>query len=313
MRFFVSRNATMDRLIAAQVFVSIAERGSMTATADALDMSRAMVSRYLAHMEHWAGTRLLHRTTRRISLTPAGETALTRCRQLLDIAAQMDVANGPDADTPRGMLRIGCSQSLAQGIVARAIAAYLQRYPQTAVDLQISNRAVNLVEDRLDLAIRITNELPPGLVARRFATCASVVCAAPAYLGRHGVPERAEDLAVHNCLTYSYFGKSLWQFEARQGSSAVSVPVSGNLSANDSMVLLTATIEGAGISLQPLYSAAPFIASGHLRALLPDDKPHDLGVYGIYGSGSRRQHSPLLRTMLDFLATYLHESLPVRG
>jgi len=290
----------MDRIIATQVFVTIAERGSLSGAAELLDMSRAMVTRYLAEMENWSGARLFHRTTRRINLTAAGEATLIRCREMLALAEQVPVVGDSEADEPRGILRIACSQSLAQASLAGAMAAYLQRYPRTAIDLQIGNKAANLVEERIDLAIRITNQLDPGMIARRLGNCPSVVCAAPAYLETRGTPRRAEDLAQHNCLTYTYFGKSLWHFE--RAGKAVSVPVSGNLSANESVVLLQAAVEGAGIVMQPVFSAAPLIASGRLLALLPQYKPQTLGIHGLYTS---RQHQPvILRTMLDFLVKW---------
>lgn len=294
----------MDRITAAQVFVSIAERGSMIAAADALDMSRAMVTRYLAQMEQWAGARLLHRSTRRLSLTDAGDTTLARCRQMLELAGQIEVVQDGADEAPRGLLRITCSQSLGQAALAQAVPAYLRRYPRTAVDLQINNQTVNLVEQRIDLALRITNALEPNLIARQLGHCDSVVCASPAYLAEHGRPQRAGDLAQHNCLTYSYFGKSLWQFTHKD--EALSVPVSGNLSANDDLILLTAAVEGAGIALQPRYSVAPLLAAGRLVSLLPEYTPQQMGIYGIYTS---RQHMPpTLRTMLDFLLDWFADS-----
>ncbi|HSV44782.1 MAG TPA: LysR family transcriptional regulator [Ramlibacter sp.] len=287
----------MDRITAAEVFVAINEQGSFAAAADALEMSRTMVTRYLAQMETWAGARLLHRTTRRLGLTPAGEETLARCRQMLEVAHGMAVASDAHEDEPRGMLRVACSQSLAQTVLAPAVANYLQRYPRTAVDLQIGNQAVDLVRERIDLAIRITNQLDPNLIARPLAECESVVCAAPAYLQARGTPQRAQDLSSHNCLTYSYFGKSLWEFE--HAGQPESVPVGGNLSANDSVVLLQAAVAGAGITMQPAFAAAPWIASGKLVEVLPDHRPMALGVHGIYTS--RQHQSATLRTMLDFL------------
>jgi len=213
----------MDRIVAAEVFVRIAERGSMTAAAAALDMSRAMVTRYLAQMEQWAGARLLHRTTRRLSLTEAGEETLARCRRMLEVAAEMASAASASAEEPRGLLRVACAQSLAQDVLASAVADYLRRHPRAAIDLHIDARPVNLVEERIDLAIRITNDLDPNLIARPLGHCDSVVCASPAYLAAHGAPASVQDLALHNCLTYSYFGKSLWQFE--RGRERVAVPV----------------------------------------------------------------------------------------
>jgi DNA-binding transcriptional LysR family regulator len=293
----------MDRLTAADVFATIAARGSLTAAADALGMSRPMVTRYLAEMEAWAGARLLHRTTRRLSLTPAGEEALARCRQMLEVAATMTSTPAEGEDLPRGLLRIACSQSLAEAVLASAVTDYLRSHPQVAIDLQIGARAVNLVEERIDLAIRITNDIDPNLIARPFAECASVVCASPAWVAAHGAPRRAEDLALHNCLTYSYVGKSLWEFE-RKGERIV-VPVSGNLSANETQVLLAAALQGAGVTLQPLYAAAPLIAQGRLVPLLTGWVPQALGVHGIYAS--RKQMSAALRSFIDFLAAWFAE------
>ncbi|MGN5353536.1 LysR family transcriptional regulator [Ralstonia sp. L16] len=301
----------MDRITSAEVFVAIVERGSLSAAAEGLDMSRAMVTRYLAEMEAWSGARLLHRTTRRIGLTPAGEVTLSRCRQMLEIASQMAVADGLEADMPRGLLRIACAQSLAQQTLSVAVTAYLRRYPQTAVDLVVDNRTINLVEERIDLAVRITNDLDPNLIARPLGTCESVVVAAPSYLAAHGTPRRVEDLAIHNCLTYSYFGKSLWKFTDAKTGAPSDVPVGGNLSANESMVLLTAAREGAGIALQPVFAAAPLIASGQLVRLLPDHVPQALGIHGVYSS--RRQMPAALRAMLDFLVDWFKAQPNVTG
>jgi DNA-binding transcriptional LysR family regulator len=288
----------MDRITAARVFVVIAERGSMTAAADTLDMSRAMVTRYLAQMEQWTGARLFHRSTRRLSLTGAGEASLARCRDLLALAGGMAAGDALAEGAPRGLLRISCSPSLGQAVLARAVAQFLHQFPQTRIDLQLTNRAVNLVEERIDLAIRITNSLEPNLIARRLADCASVVCASPAYLAAHGRPLRLAELSAHNCLAFSNFGKHLWHFS--DGAETVAIPVAGNLSANDPLVLLAAARLGAGIALQPRYSAAPLIASGELVELLPQYAPQAMGIHGIYAS--RQQMPAALRALLDFLA-----------
>lgn len=288
----------MDRITAAEVFVRIAERASMTGAADALGMSRAMVTRYLAEMEQWAGARLMHRTTRRLSLTEAGEETLARCRRMLELAADMAAPSEAAGDGPRGLLRVACSQSLAQDMLAAAVADYLRRHPRAAIDLHIDARPVNLVEERIDLAIRVTNDLDPNLIARPLGQCPSVICAAPGYLAAHGTPRSPQDLAAHNCLTYSYFGNSLWEFDDPQGER-IAVPVSGNLSANESQVVLAAAIEGAGIAMQPLYAAAGPIAQGLLAPLLDGFMPRGLGVYGLYSSRSRMPVS--LRVLLDFL------------
>ena len=290
----------MDRITAARVFVTIVDLGSMIAAADHLDMSRAMVTRYLAQMEEWTGARLLHRTTRKLSLTDAGERTLSLSRKMLAVAEAIDLVEDNQTEEIRGLLRITCSQSLGQTALAGAVTQFLKRHPQVSVDLQMNNRTVNLVEERIDLALRITNELDPNLIARPLSTCASVVCAAPAYLAANGTPNHPEDLASHNCLTYNWFGKSLWHFDRAGEKSAVAV--SGNLSANESVVLLAGTLQGAGISLQPYYSAAPLLAKGELVELLPGYKPQEMGIYGIYTT--RKQMPATLRAMLDYLVEW---------
>ncbi|MBZ6072272.1 LysR family transcriptional regulator [Aeromonas schubertii] len=293
----------MDRLTALRVFVTVVERGSLSAAAERLDISRAMVSRYLAELEQWMGARLLHRTTRRQSLTSAGEEALSHARAMLAIGDEMaQLAIRQDA-APKGQLRVTCSYSLADAFLIPASHDYLARWPGTAIDILLVDRTVNLVEERIDLALRITNDLDPNLVARRLGGCRSVICASPAYLAAHGTPQKVQDLALHNCLTYAYFGKSLWHFEGPEGPE--SVPVSGNLSGNISNLLLRATWLGTGISMQPLASATPLIERGELIPLLTGYEPRQLGVYGVYAT--RKQMSPLLRSFLDFLVARMRE------
>ncbi|MBU1329782.1 MAG: LysR family transcriptional regulator [Gammaproteobacteria bacterium] len=299
----------MDRLTAMRVFVQVLERGSQTAAAEALDMSRAMVSRYLGELERWAGVRLLHRSTRKLSLTGAGEQLLVQCREMLALAEGMQQLSRAADQAPRGTLRIACSQSFAQAWLVHALNDFTALYPLVSVDLLVGSEAVNLVEARIDLALRITNQLDPNLIARRLAVCRSVVCASPAYLARHGTPQQPDELAQHNCLSYAYFGRSLWEF-SRAGEPCA-VVVSGNLSANESMVLLEAALAGAGISLQPLYSVEALLRSGTLVRLLADYQPQELGIHALYGS--RRQMLPALRLLLDFLAERLTSTAHWQG
>lgn len=288
----------MDRLTATYVFVTIAQRGSLTAAAEALDMSRAMVSRYLAEMEGWMGARLFHRNTRRIGLTPAGERVLAQSEALLALSQQMRQGLGDPAAELRGVLRVTCAQSLAQARVAAMVGRFLARHPQAAIELVVMEKTVNLVEERIDLSIRITNTLDPGLIARPLGQCRSVVCAAPDYLARRGRPASVADLAGHNCLGYTYFGRSPWEFSG-PGGEPLSVAARGNLSANDSMTLLSATLDGAGISLQPRYAVGPYLDSGALVELLPGLEPRPLGIHAVYTSKSRQ--SLLMRAFLDDL------------
>lgn len=236
----------MDRLTATRVFVEVVDRGSQTAAAEHLDLSRAMVSRYLAALEGWVGARLLHRTTRKLSLTQVGNDVLPHCREMLHTAEMMRATGIKATDGPSGNLRIATSQSFAQTWLSPVLVDYLARYPNTSVDVLVNSQAVNLVEERIDLALRITNQLEPNQVARHLGTCHSVVCAAPGYLQRAGTPSQPQELATHNCLSYSYFGRNVWQFENTEGRQDVAVD--GNLSSNDTGVLLEAALNGGGIA-----------------------------------------------------------------
>ena len=280
-----------------RVFVTVVDLGSQSAAADHLDLSRPVVSRYLAELEDWIGARLLHRTTRKLSLTAAGAETLPRCRQLLELCGDMQAAVSEPDDAPRGLLRLSVSTSFAQAQLAQAIAEYVTRYPLVTVDLQVLDRTVNLVDERIDLAIRTSNDLDPNLIARRLTVCRSVVCATPAYLREHPAPQKVEDLARHNCLTHSYFGKSLWHFE--ENGEHVSVPVHGNITANEASTLMRVTLAGAGVAMLPSYQAGELIRSGELVRLLPHAEPRQMNIYAVYAS---RKHMPsALRSLLDFL------------
>lgn len=280
-----------------RVFVTVVDLGSQSAAADHLDLSRPVVSRYLAELEDWVGARLLHRTTRKLSLTAAGGETLPRCRQLLDLCGDMQAAVSEPDDAPRGLLRLSVSTSFGQAQLGAAIAEYVKLYPLVTMDLQMLDRTVNLVDERIDLAIRTSNDLDPNLIARRLTVCRSVVCATPAYLREHPAPQKVEDLARHNCLTHSYFGKSLWHFE--ENGEHVSVPVHGNITANEASTLMRVTLAGAGVAMLPSYQAGELIRSGELVRLLPHAEPRQMNIYAVYAS---RKHMPsALRSLLGFL------------
>ncbi|RWR01777.1 LysR family transcriptional regulator [[Pantoea] beijingensis] len=294
----------MDRVMASQVFITIVERNSLSAAAETLGLSRGMVTRYLTQMEQWAGARLLHRTTRRLSLTATGERTLARCRDLLALAKEIEQDHLYHSEELSGALRISCSLSLACGAMAPALHLFQQQHPQVYIDMHISNERSHLIKERIDLALRITSELEPNLIARPLGVCDSVLCASPEWLASHTSPVTPEELQRYNCLTYSNFGKSIWYFEHDQRTTAVAV--SGNLGANDSVFLLSSTLAGAGISMQPLHSVAPLLAAGELIELLPTYRPQALGIYGIYST--RQQQLPALRALIDFLADWFAHS-----
>lgn len=287
----------MDKLESLRVFIAVVEKGSLTAAADYLDVSRASVSRYLADLEDWMGVRLLHRTTRRLSLTGPGEEALARARAMLELGEELEHIGDEQTEQLRGLLRLTSSFLVARSFLTEAVTEFLERWPDVSIDLLTVERVVNLVEERIDLAIRITNELDPNVVARKLGSCRSVVCVSPEYLQRVGEPKVLADLERHNCLTYAYFGKSVWQF--MDEGEPVSVPVSGNLSCNSSHLLLEATLRGVGVSFQPLPEVQSYLDKGRLVRLLPYLEPEVLGVYAVYTT--RKQMTKLQRAFIDFL------------
>ncbi|MBR7791181.1 LysR family transcriptional regulator [Undibacterium sp. FT147W] len=288
----------MDRLIAMQVFTEVAKSGSFTATADKLDMSRAMVTRYVSELEQWLGARLLQRTTRRVTLTDAGENCLRRSEQMMALMENMEEETGSHDGELRGQLRITCSMSFAYAQIAAAIVDFLKRYPQLKIDLNISEGALNLVDARIDLAIRISAEPDPSLIGRVLAPCSSVLVASPAYLLVHGIPQTPADLAAHRGLSYANFGKSVWTLS--RGKEQVSVRISSYFSANEATALLRAAQAGGGIALQPVYLAKPHLENGTLQVVLPEWQLPDMSIYALYPS--RKHLSPAVRALLDFLA-----------
>ena len=287
----------MDRLTAMQVFAEVAHSGSFSATADKLNMSRAMVTRYVGELEQWLGARLLQRTTRSVTLTDAGESCLRRSQQMLALMDNVEEETSRHDGALRGQLRITCSMSFAYAQMAAAVVDFLKLYPQLKIDLNASEGVLNLVEARIDLAIRISAEPDPALIGRVLAPCTSVLVASAEYLATHGVPKSPADLATHRCLSYANFGKSIWTLS--RGDEQAKVSVSSHFSANEATALLRAALAGGGIALQPTYLANPHLADGSLQALLPEWALPDMAIYALYPS--RKHLSPAVRTFLDFL------------
>jgi DNA-binding transcriptional LysR family regulator len=288
----------MDRLTAARVFVAIVEHGSLTVAADRLEMSTAMVSRYLAAAEAWLGVRLLHRTTRRISLTEAGQAALPSCRQLLGLAEEAQHQAGEVSRVPAGRLRITCSPSFAEAQLSPRLADFQRLYPQVTFSLLAVDRNIDLAAERIDLAVRITNSLEPTMIARSLAACRSVLCASPDYLRTHGEPRTLEALQLHHCLTHTIVGAT--QFRFRRDGQLLELPVTERLSTDDTAVLRSAVLQGSGIGILPTYFIGDELRQGRLVHVLPELEPETLGIHAILLS---RQHQPLaVRLLVDFLA-----------
>ncbi|HAS1237521.1 TPA: LysR family transcriptional regulator [Enterobacter cloacae] len=290
----------MDRVIAAQVYNRICELGSLSAAARALGISRPMVSRYLEQMEKWAGTRLVNRSTRKLTLTAAGEKVLLKTRTLSQLSQEIEGQS--EKDLPSGTLRVACAHFTAMHLIAPVLPGLLSRYPQLRIELDVNNHPVSLVGERIDVAIRITDNPEPGMIARRLGECRSVLCASPQYLATHGTPEQVEELAQHNCLHYSFFAGQAWHFLTPEGEN-VSVAVSGNLSASISSLLMEAAVKHCGIAMLPEQEAHAAIEQGTLVPLLSSLTPKALAIHGIYQS---REYQPAaLRVFLDEIAHHL--------
>jgi DNA-binding transcriptional LysR family regulator len=287
------------------VFIEVAERASLTDAASALDMSRPMVARYVQSLEQWLGVRLLHRTTRRVSLTDAGDEAIQRCKQVLEMTSDIQAASGVRRIEPRGKLRIAASGSFAQAYLAGAFVEFIERYPQVQIEVIAGERTVNLVEERIDLAVRIGRRLDDGLIARPLGTCRSVICASPAYLAAHGTPQTPEQLKSHRNITHAYVGRS--ELVLLRKNERVRLRVSSALQSNETAVTRQAALEGGGIAVLPTYFVSGCLTSGELVRVLPDYEPEALGIHAAYLS---RAHQPiLLRLMLDFLSQRLSGSV----
>lgn len=287
----------MDRLTAMRVFIEIVDRGSVSAAADALEMSRAMASRYLEGLENWLGARLLHRTTRRLALSDAGEQALKGFREMVALAQDVH-AQARQQGEVRGRLRITSSPSFAQAQLTAAVVDFQQLHPGVEIDLMMVDRTVDLVQDRIDLAIRLSNRIDETLVARRLAACHSVLCASPAYLARAGVPRRPEDLEKHRCVVHSSgFAPS---YRLRRGDQATTVAARAVLTANETSIIRAGALAGAGIAMLPTYYVTEELARGQLQVVLPDHALDPLDIQAVYLS---RRHQPLpLRKLIEFLA-----------
>lgn len=298
----------MDRVIAAQVYMRICELGSLSAAARALGMSRPMVSRYLEQMEQWAGTRLVHRSTRKLTLTAAGEKVLQKTRNLTQLSDE--IAGQSERAIPSGTLRVACAHFTAMQLISPLLPDFLARYPQLRLELDINNHPVSLIGERIDVAIRITDNPEPGAIARRLGVCRSVLCASPRWLQQNGPLQTPDDLTRHNCLHYSHFASQTWQFSDPSGES-VAVAVSGNLSAGISSLLMEAAVAGCGIAMLPQLEAQRALNSGALKQVLPTWRPKALNVYGIYLS---RDYQPsALPLFLEEIQQKLAQPNDIKG
>jgi len=290
----------MDRFQSIKAFVTVVETGSFARAADRLDASVSAVSRQVAELEAHLDARLLNRTTRRLSLTEAGTVFHERCVQLLADLEEAEQSAGQGGATPRGTqldVRL-------DGVVLRTLEKEPElRYQQASevrVDVELSDRTVDLVDEGIDLAVRIGAIRSQFLVARSIGSSALVCCASPGYLAAHGTPRAPDELARHACLTYEYAPvRHQWRFAAPDGTERA-VRVGGPIHANNGRMLVALAAEGAGIALEPDFIVAPDIASGRLVPILADFTAPAIPIHAAYPS--RRHLSAKVRAFVDFLA-----------
>lgn len=290
----------MDRFQSLIAFARVVEAGSFARAADRLDLSVSAVSRHVADLESHLGVRLLNRTTRRLSLTESGQAFYERCVQLLADLEEAEEAVTAGAIVPRGTLRMTASISFGAGYLAPAIAEFQQRHPQLRFDIELSDRAVDLVDERIDVAIRIGGIGSQALIGRRIGTAQMVCCASPAYLARHGTPRTPTDLADHACLTYEYSSDgNLWRFTDAAGEPH-DVKVTGFAHSNNGAMLAALAVAGVGVTVEPDFILAADVRAGRLVRILRDYAPPTISIHAVYPS--RRHLSAKVRAFIDFLA-----------
>ncbi|MCE9684578.1 LysR family transcriptional regulator [Halomonas alkalisoli] len=283
----------MNLLDAMSAYVRVAELGSYTRAAEALDLSRTRVSRLVMELESHLGVRLLQRTTRRLHLTEAGESYLARAQGILQALEEAEAELGAGSTEVCGRMRVNGPMSFGTRFLSPLITRFMLAHPALQVRLDLNDRRVDLLEEGYDLAIRI-GELPDSsLVARPLARCHLLLCASPEYLARFGEPGTLAELAEHHCLRYRTASGSEWQF------GGLRLAVHGPLESNNGDVLTQAAEAGLGIAHQPSFLVTESIRSGHLVPLLIEEASVTIGIYGVYPA---RRHLPAkVERLLDFL------------
>nr|WP_272884903.1 LysR family transcriptional regulator [Candidatus Rhodoblastus alkanivorans] len=267
-----------------RTFVAIATLGNFARASDKLSISRAMASKRVADLEAELGVKLINRTTRAMSLTEAGRKLFSAAETMFGLLESVEEEIHSATAVPRGLLRVNAPMSFGIRCLSPIIDAFLQENEQVSVQLTLDDRVVDIVEEGYDVAIRIRNLGDSSLTARRLAPTRMAVCAAPAYLERHGKPERPQDLIGHDCLVYDYLARqNIWNF-SREGESA-DIRVSGRLHSNNGDVLVQAAVDGIGIMLAPTFIAYQALRSGALLPILPEWRAGEPSLYAVMPPG----------------------------
>ncbi|MEJ8825483.1 LysR family transcriptional regulator [Variovorax humicola] len=290
----------MDSLDLIKTFREVAQQGNFSRAATKLDMSKATVSKYVAELESRFGVRLLNRSTRSVSLTDAGALLLERSTPMLEMIELTQSELQERARQPAGLLRISAPHGMSLGGLPTLLAQFMGYYPDVRISLRLSTAVVDMAEEGIDVALRLGPIENENLIVRRLVRIGPVVCAAPAYWKKHGLPSRPEDLANHLALTRSDMGPHPhWRFEV--SGKPVDVPLTSRMDSTDGGPLVQVAVHGLGVVYQPDLLVRSHIDKGELQPVLQDYVRKDMWLYAAYLQ--RRNNSAALRALLDFLET----------
>ena len=294
----------MDRFLEMQTFNAVVDAGSFVKAADALAMSKAAVSRYVVDMETRLGVRLLHRTTRRLSLTDEGQIFYIRSKELLAELAEAEDEITSRSEAATGLLRINAPFTFGVLHLAPLWGGFRAQHPHVKLEVTLADRLVDLVEEGYDVAIRIARLENSTLVSKKLASTRMVLCASPQYLKLHGTPMHPSELVDHAVISYSYWStKDEWHFTGPLG--AVSVKTNPCIHTNNGDTCRAAALANQGVILQPSFLVGDDLAAGTLVELMPEFRSLELGIYAVYPT--RKHVSPKVRALLDFLTHHFSQ------
>ena len=280
-----------------RIFAQVMESGSFTAAADKLGLSKQFVSRKLMELEQRLGVRLLNRSTRRLDVTPLGQRYYEAALRLLSEVEQVEQAISGQTDEPRGTIRLSAPLSFAVAHLGSLLPVFLQRYPGVSVEVDLSDRSVDLLGEGYDLALRIGVLEDSTLIARRIATIERAYCASPAYLAQRGTPTRPEDLRNHDCLPYGHSRQVQWRFGG--AGKPLTLEVAGRMRANNGDLLRDAAIAGMGITYLPTFILGDALRDGRLIKVLEEFETEPLALSAVYPQ--HRQSSRPVQALVEFL------------
>lgn len=288
-----------------QFFVLVARLGSLAAAARAIDLTPPAATKRLAALESRLGVRLLNRTTRSVSLTSEGETYLRHATRILGEIREMEDAVSQARSTPRGLLRVNATLGFGRSAIAPLVSAFAVRYPEVEVQMEVTDRPIDLVENGFDLAIRFGALPDKRLNARRIMSNRRFLCASPAYLERHGTPTSLAHLATHRCIIHRQNDDAygIWRFMHHDHTEVIKVH--GALSSNDGDIVLGWALDGHGILIRSEWDLAKYLDSGRLRVVLPEFSLPSADLFVYYPS--RRNQTIRARAFIDFLVGQLHK------